>query len=232
MDLDQSLKAIFPNGHAVKRIGALLRGSATVLAMPVEVLGIEGASIGVKEAVQLSSWFVEISDSASTKPVVVLVSTLGQRMKRCEEMLGLHEYLAHLCECQIVTRSKGHRVVTVVYGPAMGGAFICLGLMSDYVLALKGAEPSVLPLEGMARVTRIPVDRLRVLADSMPVINPSPESFWAAGGFVEYAPQDPAASLATALLAARIEWPAMRLGKERGGRTMAWGVAHAIAGLL
>ena len=116
------------------------------------------------------------------RPIVLLIDTQGQRLRHRDELLGINVYMAHLAQCLEVARRAGHRIVSLVYGRAVSGGYITGGMMADSCHALVSAEISVMNLPAMARVTKIPQERLEELAESSPVFAPGAANYLAMGG--------------------------------------------------
>src|ERR1700722_9851103 len=93
-------------------------------------------------------------------------------MSRHEEMLGLYEYLSHPAKCLLLASQEGHRTIGVEYGKAAAGSFLATELAAETLIGLPGAEPAVMDLPSMARVTKLPLDRLTELAKTTPVFAP------------------------------------------------------------
>ena len=75
------------------------------------------------------------------------------RDRRGEELLGLSQAIAHLAKTIVLARLSGHRVIALLYGKAVAAAFIALGLVAETALALPKADPAVMNLAAIARVT-------------------------------------------------------------------------------
>jgi malonate decarboxylase gamma subunit len=164
------------------------------------------------------------------RPILALVDSRGQRMSRRDEVLGLNGYLAHLAGAVELARGRGHRVLALVHGDAVSGGVLPLGFMADEVHAVETANPWVMSLRAMSRVTKIPLERLESLSRGSPVLAPGLASFLALGA-VESVWRPPlAVPLAVAL--ARAPGPDRRAerGLERGGRLLAAPVAARVAG--
>src|ERR1700722_20983650 len=93
-------------------------------------------------------------------------------MSRHEEMLGLYEYLSHPAKCLLLSTQEGHRTIWVEYCKAAAGSFLATELAAETLIGLPGAEPAVKDLPSMARVTKLPLDRLTELAKTTPVFAP------------------------------------------------------------
>jgi malonate decarboxylase gamma subunit len=113
---------------------------------------------------------------------LLLVDTQGQRLSRRDELLGVHGYLAHLSKCLELARKQGHYLVSLVYGEGVSGGFLSFGMMADEVHALPDAQIRVMALPAMARVMKIPLERLQVLSANLPVFASGVENFLKLGG--------------------------------------------------
>jgi malonate decarboxylase gamma subunit len=109
-------------------------------------------------------------------------------------------------------------------------------MLADGVCALPGAQVRVMDLRAMARVTKIPLERLEALAVDSPVFAPGADNYWRMGAVQEIWPdgtEDWDVRLAAALAAAQPGDRAderAKLGAERGGRTLAARVAAEVSG--
>ena len=231
MTAAELLAALFPSGHSVREEDGLLSGTGRAGAKEVAVVGTAGgAEVGVEGALSLAASVLGVVRDHPGRPILALVDTRGQRMSRRDEVLGLNGYLAHLAACVELARRRGHRVLAVVYGEASSGSLLALGFMADEVHAVEGARLWVMNLPAMARVTRIPLDRLEEVSRASPVLAPGLENYVRLGAVesIWRAPLD--AALADALR--RPAGPDLRAvrGLERGGRPLALGVALRVRG--
>jgi malonate decarboxylase gamma subunit len=159
---------------------------------------------------------------------VILVDTVGQRLRRRDEMLGINSYMAHLGKCIELARKQGHRIVGLVYDQALSGGFITSGLMADACYALPDATIRVMGLPAMARITKVPLERLEELAQDNPVFAPGPENYLRMGGLTRIWHGDLAAAMEQALHDAAPGDGRAALGFERGGRKLAGPVMTAV----
>ncbi|WP_242341315.1 MULTISPECIES: biotin-independent malonate decarboxylase subunit gamma [Anaeromyxobacter] len=223
--------ALFPAGHAVREEGGIVVGAAHTAAGEVAVLGTAGGvEVGVEAALALAGEVLRTVREHPGRPIVVLVDTRGQRMSRRDEVLGLNGYLGHLAACVELARRRGHPIVAVVSGDAVSGGVLPLGFMADAVHAVEGAHPWVMSLPAMARVTKLPLERLEELSQSSPVLAPGLDRFVRLGA-IEPRWEPPLSEQ----LAAALSRPAGRdrraeLGLERGGRLLAAAVARRVSG--
>ena len=121
-------------------------------------------------------------------------------------MLGLASYFGHLLSCLEVARRKGHKLVTIATGKAIGGAFICYGMFADRIYALDSASVGLMPIAAMSAVTKIPAAVLQKLSKTMPSLEFGAEPFALLGGVEEVWPSkgDLQARLAKAIATAAV----------------------------
>jgi malonate decarboxylase gamma subunit len=235
MALDELLAALFSEGHDVTRQdNGLLFGRGKAQGTPVETLGIaDHTPLGVEEAVKLADHVLDIIEGGGDEPILVLVDSDSQRMSRRDELLGLNEYLAHLAKCLILADHLGHRTVGLLYGHTAAGAFIATALATRVLVALPGAEPEVMDLPSIARVTKLSLDRLKKMAETTPVFAPGLDHLTQTGAVAEI--WDPHERLDQRLadLLVRIQTDKGDhrdvLGAERGGRSKAAAIAARVA---
>lgn len=231
MDWQTLTAQLFPQGHTVREAGNVLDGAAQVDGQTVAVIGTTGHTpIGVEIALAQARAVLRTVREHPGRPIVILVDTQGQRLRRRDEMLGINSYMAHLGKCIDYARRCGHKVIGLVYDQALSGGFITSGLMADACYALPDATIRVMGLAAMARITKVPEARLAELAQSNPVFAPGAENYLAMGGIEDIWKGDLAANLALALAQAASTDRRAVLGLERGGRRQAAPVAQAVAG--
>src|SRR6202451_2492821 len=177
MTLDEILKGLFPLGHDVKTSAAGLitgTGKRKWGGVPITVIGVaNGAALGTAGVLPLAKEVLQVVAKGGGTPILVLVDTQGQLMARRDEMIGLYEYLAHLAKCLLLASQQGHRTIGLEYGKAAAGAFLATALATDRLVGLPGAEPTVMDLPSMARVTKLPEEKLKELAKTTPVFAPA-----------------------------------------------------------
>lgn len=221
--------ALFPQGHRIAEREHFLSGEAQVGGQTVAIIGTtEHTPIGVEIALAQASAILDTVRAHPGRPIVILVDTVGQRLRRRDEMLGINSYMAHLGKCIELARRRGHRIVGLVYDQALSGGFITSGLMADACYALPDATIRVMGLPAMARITKVPLERLEELAVDNPVFAPGPENYLRMGGVAAIWHGDLAAAMEQALLDAAPEDRRAELGLERGGRKLARPVAAAV----
>ena len=231
MELSALLDQLFPEGHRVAVDDALVSGEATLGGQTVAVLGTTNHSfIGIREAVALSGKFLDLVEKRPGIPVIMLVDNNGQRMALDEELLVLPEYIAHLLRAQQLARASGSRLVAVVYGNSIAGGFIAFGMLADRVVSVPGAETSVMKLEAIARVTKMPLEKLQDLAKQVSVFAPGCENFFRMGGLHEIWTDNFSARLQATLASDDTHDTRAALGLERGGRKAARAVIDDVLG--
>ena len=175
MSLDELADALFPQGHELQTDarGVVSGRGTTASGFVADVVGIAGGhSLGVDAAIAMSGIVLAHVARASGNPLLVLVDTKSQLMARRDELLGLNEFLAHLCKTLALASSSGSRTVGILYGGAAAGAFLATALSTDVLVAVPGAEPSVMDLESVARVTKLPLEHLKEMAKTTPIFAP------------------------------------------------------------
>jgi malonate decarboxylase gamma subunit len=222
MELPALLDQLFPEGHRVTVDDWLVTGEATVGGRPVAVLGTTNhVFIGIREAVTLSGRILDLIENQPGRPLVMLVDNNGQRMALDEELLVLPEYIAHLLRTQQLARESGHPLIAVVYGNSIAGGFIAFGMLADRIASVPGAETSVMKLEAIARVTKMPLEKLQDLAKQVSVFAPGCENFLRMGGLHETWTDDFAGRLQKLLADDDSTDNRAELGRDRGGRQAA-----------
>ncbi|MGJ7915965.1 biotin-independent malonate decarboxylase subunit gamma [Massilia sp. LXY-6] len=221
--------ALFPQGHRIVERDNFLNGEALVGGQAVTVIGTTGHTpIGVEIALAQAKAILDTVRQHPGRPIVILVDTEGQRLRRRDEMLGINSYMAHLGKCVELARLRGHRIVGLVYDQALSGGFITSGLIADACYALPDATIRVMGLPAMARITKVALERLEQLAQDNPVFAPGAENYRRMGGVAEIWHGDLAAALERALAQATSDDRRAELGLARGGRKLALPVARAV----
>jgi malonate decarboxylase gamma subunit len=234
MTLDELLDAVFPAGHDTQVENEwILHGTARYGGgKTAAVLGVVNCTpLGVDGALALGGHVLDVIRSAPGRPIAVFIDAQSQRMRRRDEMLGLNEYLAHLAKCFVLASQRGHRTVSVLFGRAAAGAFIATGLVQDVLVAVPGGDPVVMDLPSIARVTKLPQDRLEALSKDTPVFAPGLEHAPPIGAVAEvWNNGDLALKLATTLDGLPGA-PDRRdeVGAERKGRFKAAAIARRVA---
>ncbi len=232
MTWQQLLAALFGDAHDVVCENDFLRGSAEFEGGQLAVVGTaHHAEIGVELALAQARAVLDTIRDHPGRPLLLLVDTQGQRLRRRDELLHIARYMAHLGKCLALARKQGHPVIGLVYEQALSGGFITSGLMADDCHALEHAEIRVMRLPAMARVTKIDEARLTELAESNPVFAPGVGNYLAMGG-VKSLWQGDAEALRGHLRRALAERSTTDRratdGAARGGRTMAAAVAREV----
>jgi malonate decarboxylase gamma subunit len=233
MTLDEILKGLFPSGHDVKTSAAdIITGTGKRKnGKAIAVIGVaNGAALGTAGVLPLAEEVLRVVTQDDETPILVLVDTQGQLMARRDEMRGLNEYLAHLAKCLLLASQQGHRTIGLEYGKAAAGAFLATALATDRLVGLPGAEPTVMDLPSVSRVTKLPLDTLKELAKTTPVFAPGLDHLLQMGAVAEiWDPKKPLdEQLEETLRNASAADTRDELGALRNGRTMAGMVAKRI----
>ena len=173
MTLDDILASLFPDGHDVKNDGGVLFGSGTLRSGgQALVIGVANrTALGVDEAILLSGHVLSSIEKGSG-PILVIVDSDSQRMSKRDELLGLNEFLAHLAKCLIYADIHGRPTIGLLYGHSAAGAFLATALATRVLVGLPGADPVVMDLPSMAKVTKLSIEVLQEKAKSTPVFAP------------------------------------------------------------
>ena len=232
MKLDSILTSLFPDGHDLENDNGVIFGLATLRSgTKALVIGIVNrTAVGIDEAIRLSGCVLDSIPSGSG-PILVLVDSDSQRMSKRDEMLGLNEYLAHLAKSLIYADIHGRPTIGLLYGHSAAGALLATGLATRVLVGLPGADPAVMDLPSMARVTKLSMEALQEKAESTPVFAPGLPNLVRMGA-VQVTWND-TTSLADQLEALLDTLPDAHdqrdvLGKERGGRLKAADIAEKV----
>jgi len=222
--------ALFGESHAITRTGDVIQGIAQLgPELTIAVVGTaDHASIGVETALAQARFVLDTVVNHPGRPILLLVDTQGQRLRRRDELLGLNRYMAHLGCCVDLARRSGHRVVGLVYDQALSGGFITSGLMADACYALPEAEIRVMRIPAMSRVTKISEDLLQALSLTNPVFAPGVANYVAMGGIQALWNGDLKQCLLDALAATNTVDIRATSGAERGGRALAVSVIQRV----
>lgn len=232
MTLDDILSSLFPDGHDVRNDNGVLTGSGQLRTGGAAlVIGIaDRTPVGVDEAIGLSGRVLGALEGGEG-PILVLVDSDSQRMSKRDELLGLNEFLAHLAKSLILADIRGRPTIGLLYGRSAAGGFLATALATRILVALPGADPVVMDLPSMAKVTKLPIEVLEEKARSTPVFAPGLDNLAQAGAV--HLIWDPAVSLVDQLEALLAKLPGTEdrrgtLGRERGGRMKADPVAKRV----
>jgi len=232
MTTKQILKKLFgASANGLNIESKMLTGYAKLGDDAICVLGaVDGTYINNEGALKLSKHVLDCIENHKGASIVMLVDSDGQEPNRIAEMLGLANYFGHLLATLQLARKKGHKLITIATGKAIGGAFICYGMFADKIYALDTASVGLMPVEAMSAVTKIPVETLKDLSQKMPALEFGAEPFAQLGGVeaVWLSDSDLAALLADAIESCNSDDTRALLGKKRKGRTQAYDVMNRV----
>ena len=229
MEWNSLATALFGADHGVTREGEMLRGTVQFDGEPLAVIGTtDHAPIGVRLALTQARAVLDTIAQHPGRPILLLIDTQGQQLRRRDELLGINRAMAHLGMSIDLARRRGHRVLGLVYDQALSGGFITSGLIADACYALPEAEIRVMRIPAMARVTKIPEDRLTELSLSNPVFAPGVQNYVAMGGVRGLWDADLKACLRDALDHTPITDERARDGLARGGRKLSAAVVQQV----
>lgn len=229
MDWQTLATRLFGPDHGIRREGDVLRGEVVFDGQPLTVIGTtDHAPIGVQLALTQARAVLDTLAQHPGRPLLLLIDTQGQQLRRRDELLGINRAMAHLGLCLDLARRRGHRVLGLVYDQALSGGFITSGLIADACDALPEAEIRVMRLPAMARVTKLPESLLAELSESNPVFAPGVRNYVAMGGVRRLWEGDLAQALRQALADAPTDDQRAAEGAARGGRKLAARVIHQV----
>ncbi|OZA91898.1 MAG: biotin-independent malonate decarboxylase subunit gamma [Azorhizobium sp. 39-67-5] len=214
----------------IVRDGALITGVGELDGGEVAILATTGRTyVGADVALAMARHVLDVMRDAPGRAILVIVDNSGHRLGRWDELMGNNGCLAHLAKCLYLARQRGHRVIGVVNELAVSAGFMALGMATGACYALPSAEVRVMALNAMARVTKVPLDRLTELCATSPVLGPGVENFTRVGAIRAVWSGDVRAHLRAALDEPPTGPDDRRaLGHERGGRAMALDVASRV----
>ncbi|MBT2336374.1 biotin-independent malonate decarboxylase subunit gamma [Variovorax paradoxus] len=220
---------LFGPYHGMRAVGDFLQGDVMFDGEPLTVIGTTNhAPIGFALALTQARVVLDTVAQHPGRPILLLIDTQGQQLRRRDELLGINRAMAHLGAAIDLARRRGHRVIGLVYDQALSGGFITSGLIADACYALPEAEIRVMRIPAMARVTKLPEDKLTALSQSNPVFAPGVQNYVAMGGVRALWQGDLQAALRDALARTPTEDLRARDGAERGGRRLAAAVVQRV----
>jgi malonate decarboxylase gamma subunit len=223
-------QALFPDGFEIAEEGDFLHGVGRCHGHEFAVVGTKNhAEVGIELALSMAGAVLDAVRRGTGAPLLFLIDTAGQRLRHRDELLGIQRYIAHLAKSVEVARQHGHRTIGLVYDQALSAGLLPNAMMSDLCAALPEAEIRVMSLPAMARVMRIPEERLRELAQVSPVFAPGADNFVKMGAVDALWRNDLASWLLDALGRADARDRRAELGFLRGGRELAHPVAERVA---
>lgn len=232
MTLDECLAALFPEGHDVVRGPAgTAHGTGRSAGRVFAVVAIAGGTpLGIEGAIELARHVLATAACDDDRPILFLVATASQEMARRDELLGLNEYLAHLAKALLVAADAGHRTIGLLHGAAAAGAFIATALATGTLVATPDAAPSVMDLPSVARVTKLPLERLEEMASRTPIFAPGLDPLARTGAVAEIwnEPRQFPERLAALLARGPAEDRRDAEGEARGGRGRAAAIAARV----
>jgi malonate decarboxylase gamma subunit len=229
MEWNTLVTRLFGTGHGIRADGDFLHGSVQFDDQPLTVVGSTNhAPIGFQLALAQARVVLDTVKNHPGRAILLLIDTQGQQLRRRDEWLGINRAMAHLGASIDLARRRGHRVIGLVYDQALSGGFITSGLIADACYALPEAEIRVMRIPAMARVTKLPEERLTALSQSNPVFAPGVQNYVTMGGVRALWQGDLQAALRDALAHAPTEDRRAQDGAERGGRRLAAAVVQRV----
>lgn len=229
MQWNSLVTQLFGPYHGMREDGDLLRGDVMFDGEPITLVGTTNhAPIGVQLALAQARVVLDTVAQHPGRPILLLIDTQGQQLRRRDELLGINRAMAHLGMSIDLARRSGHRVLGLVYDQALSGGFITSGLIADACDALPEAEIRVMRIPAMARITKLSEAMLTALSQTNPVFAPGVANYVAMGGVRALWQGDLSAALRDALAHAPVEDRRAHDGEQRGGRRMAARVVQRV----
>ncbi len=229
MNWNELVGQLFGPANDVVADGDFLSGSAQFDGGTIAIVGSTNhAPIGFALALRQARVVLDTIARHPGRPLLLLIDTQGQQLRRHDELLGINRAMAHL-GCSIdLARRRGHRVIGLVYDQALSGGFITSGLIADACYALPEAQIRVMRIPAMARVTKLSEEFLTRLSATNPVFAPGVQNYVRMGGVRALWSGDLAACLRDALANTPRDDCRAEDGRARGGRTMAAAVVEQV----
>lgn len=232
MQRDDILHSLFPSGFDIKTHDGLMMGQGqTNAGQRVHIAGIyDDTPLSIDGALVLAEHILNIAQSQTTDPIVLMIDSSSQNMSRRDELLGLNEYLAHLAKSIYIAEQHGHRTLGLLYGHSAAGAFIATALACEMLVALPEARPEVMDLPSIARVTKLSIDTLKEKAAQTPVFAPGLSFLTKTGAIAEVweSGADLALKLDALLAQPRSHDVRTARGLALGGRPRADTIVHKV----
>lgn len=229
MDWNTLASALFGTDHGITQLGDMLSGTVQFDGKALAVIGTTNhAAIGVRLALAQARVVLDTVARHPGRPILLLIDTQGQQLRRRDELLGINRAMAHLGMAIDFARRRGHRVLGLVYDQALSGGFITSGLIADACDALPEAEIRVMRIPAMARVTKLSEAMLTKLSQINPVFAPGVDNYVAMGGVRALWQGNLPDALREALANAPVSDRRARDGALRGGRQLAAGVVQRV----
>lgn len=229
MEWTSLVTQLFGPYHGMRAQEDFLQGDVMFEGAPLTVIGTTNhAPIGVRLALAQARVVLDTIARHPGRPILLLIDTQGQQLRRRDELLGINRAMAHLGAAIDLARRQGHRIIGLVYDQALSGGFITSGLIADACYALPEAEIRVMRIPAMARVTKLPEEKLAALSLSNPVFAPGVQNYVAMGGVRALWQGDLAAALRDALRDTPATDQRAQDGAARGGRQMSAAVVQRV----
>ena len=131
MDWNTLAEQLFGPDHGLQANGDFITGVVPFDGQPLAVVGTtHHAPIGVQLALAQAQVVLDTVAQHAGRPILLLIDTQGQQLRRRDELLGINRAMAHLGLCIDLARRRGHRVIGLVYDQALSGGFITSGLIA------------------------------------------------------------------------------------------------------
>ena len=97
MDWSTLASALFGSDHGITQQGDMLRGTVQFDGEALAVIGTTNhAAIGVRLALAQARAVLDTVEQYPGRPILLLIDTQGQQLRRRDELLGINRAMAHL----------------------------------------------------------------------------------------------------------------------------------------
>ena len=229
MDWTTLATRLFGADHGIRADGDFLVGSVSFDGAPIEVIGTTNhAPIGVRLALAQARVVLDTMRRHPGRPILLLIDTQGQQLRRRDELLGINRAMAHLGMCIDLARRRGHRVLGARLRPGAVRRLHHLRPDRRRLRRAAGGRDPRHALPAMARVTKLRPSLLEQMSRSNPVFAPGVANYVAMGGVRALWQGDLAAALREALAEAPTSDQRAQDGAQRGGRQLAASVVQRV----
>lgn len=190
------------NATSISLIPTVLVASSDVDGQPtlfVSVVPDEGnkfyrarnGEVGLLEGLAIGKYVSEVVKEDEKKDVkrniVCIIDVPSQAYGFNEELYGIHTTCAAAVDAYATAREKGHKVVGVIVGNAISGAFLTHGYQSSVLIGLNDSKINIQAMskESAARVTKRTIKEIEDAAKVVPAIAYDIQSFNKLGSLEE-----------------------------------------------
>jgi malonate decarboxylase gamma subunit len=146
------------------------------------------AAFGPEEAHALDTVLLRTfasRDDCAGSTLVVIEDSTGHAISRAAELMFVSRYLGHHAATLALLRARGVRIVGLLTGTGHSAAFFANALQAPAVVALADARVVAMEPAAIARVTRLPAEKIAALIEGDPLVGHPVRQFASWGGVDE-----------------------------------------------